>query len=251
MKTKTDFSNIFSTNSSWILRIFLVGCLAMTSCNKDRDDDSQTVTTDDAAEIVTGAVSSESYGLVSTIDDASTTAAAKGVYTDTPSISCGETYSNNLAAAQSNNYFSYNYNINGSYLLGCSNLGIPQSLNYTHSMTGSYSTARIASDDSANGNMLITGISPQSQNITINGNYLRKGSETFKIKSKNVESSINMTISNLSVNKTSLVIASGTGTLSIEAKSNSKEYSFTGTIIFNGDKTATLVINGISYIIDL
>lgn len=250
MKTTTYISGIFSPKSKWILGLFLAGSLALASC-KDNEDTTDAVTTDDAAEIVTGTVSSDSYGLVSTIDDASTTAESKGVYTETPTISCGQTYENNFSQAQVTNYYSYNYNINDSYLLQCSTLGIPQTFTYTHNMTGTYSTARLGSNDSANSNLVISGISPQSQNITVNGSYDRNGTQTFKTHSKNMESTVNMTLANLSVNKSTQTIISGTGTVSIEAKSDNKKYTFTGSITFNGNETATLIINGISYTINL
>jgi hypothetical protein len=228
--------------------IFLALVLATFACKKSNSTSgssstTDTVTTDDAANAVTDAVSVESAGMVAqtqtTVVIINEDDLACGVQNDT--AFSGQ----NVAGAA----ITYNYAYNSSRLLTC-NVGVPSTFQFNFSGKNSYSAAYIASNDSATGNFNVTGLSPGATQYVFNASYIRSGSETSKVRNQyTFTSNINIQSTNLTIDKSTQQIVSGTGTVSISgAASNGKAFSYSGTITFSGGKQATLVLgNGNTY----
>ena len=60
-----------------------------------------------------------------------------------------------------------------------------------------------------------------------------------------------MILTELVVDKESYTISSGTGSVVLTMLSEEVEYSFEGDLVFNGDETLSITINGTEYLIDL
>ena len=243
----------FLGKSKWILGCMLSVSLLAVSCRKEDDSTKDDViTTDDAADITTNAVASASYGIQSSVSSASQTATEKNVYTTTPSISCGQTYPNSFTASQTTNTYSYNYNINGTYQMTCTSLGLPSTFIYTLNMQGNYDTPRMSSNDTSQGNLVFTGLAPSSTNAIVNGNFTRNGNQVSKVQNQRTfTSTTQINLTDLTINKSTAKILSGTGTATISVTSSGVTKNFTGNITFNGNGVATLLINGVSYTINL
>jgi hypothetical protein len=87
----------------------------------------------------------------------------------------------------------------------------------------------------------------------VNGEYKRAGSFQSKIGNKaSGNSSVDITVTNLTITKSNRKIASGSGTIAITGTGpKGGTFSYTGTIVFNGDETATLTINSNAYTVNL
>jgi len=222
--------------------LFLVLGLATVSCKKSNSTSSSssstdTVTTADAANAVSDAVSPASAGMVA---QTQTTV----VIINTDNLDCGvakdTSFSGQNAAGAAITY-SYTYSSNS--LLTCS-VGAPSSFQFNYSGKNNYSAAYLASDDSAQGNFTVTGLNPGATQYVFNASYIRNGSETSKVRNQySFTSNINIQSSNLTIDKSTQQIVSGTATVSVSgAANNGKAFSYSGTITFSGGNQALLVL---------
>jgi hypothetical protein len=228
--------------------IFLALALATVSCKKSNSNaggssTTDTVTTDDAANAVSDAVSPESSGMVA---QTQTTV----VIINENDLDCG-VQSDTAFAGQNaaGAAITYNYAYTSSRLLTC-NVGVPSTFQFNFSGKNSYSAAYIASDDSAAGNFSVTGLNAGAGQYVFNASYIRSGSETSKARNQyTFTSNVNIQSTNLTIDKSTQQIVSGTATVSISgASSSGKAFSYSGTITFSGGKQATLVLgNGNTY----
>lgn len=221
--------------------------VATLSCKKSNSTSTgsttDTVTTDDAANAVTDAVSPASAGMVAqtqtTVVIINENDLACGVQQDTA-------FSGQNAAGAA---ITYSYAYSSSRLLTC-NVDVPSTFQFNFSGKNSYSAAYIASNDSAQGNFNVTGLNPGATQYVFNASYIRSGSETSKVRNQyTFTSNVNIQSSNLTIDKSTQQIVSGTATVSISgAASNGKAFSYSGTITFSGGKQAVLVLgNGNTY----
>ena len=145
----------------------------------------------------------------------------------------------------------YSYAYSSNRLLTC-NVGVPSTFQFNFTGKNSYSAAYISSDDSAQGNFNVTGLNPGATQYVFNASYIRNGSETSKVRNQyTFTSNINIQSTDLTIDKSTQQIVSGTATVSISgAASNGKSFSYSGTITFSGGKQALLVLgNGNTYTI--
>jgi hypothetical protein len=220
---------------------FLTGMtIATVSCKKSSSSTSSatdTVSTDDAANAVTEAVTPESAGMVTQTQTAT-------VVVSTGSFNCGVTTDSSFAGASiSGAAITYAYSFSSSRMLTCNN-DVPQEFAYQFTGSSSYAAPRITSNDSSAGQFTITGLQPAATQYTFNETYIRKGSETSLVGNQlSFTSTITIQASNLIVDKSTQQILSGSATVSISGStSGGKSFSYSGTLTFNGSQTATLVL---------
>lgn len=223
------------------------------SCNDDDADTTTAITEAEAVDAIEASLASESNGVAKMATEASTAAAEEEVYTDSPSIDCGQIYTEAFDAAASDGNYSYDYTGARSYQLSCSTTSVPESFSYSYDMDGTYDTPRMYSSDNATANVAITGLSPASSTASVSGNYIRDGHQESKVhQMREFDSVITYNINALTVNKSTQLITGGTAQVTISgAGSMGNSFSYSGTITFNGDQTATLVLNGTTYTINL
>jgi hypothetical protein len=243
--------NLFQKGTK-IVTILLVSTLTLTSCNKD-DDTSTNIQESEVVDAVDNSLSNDTNGMAKSIDTAVEYADSNNLYTTTPSLNCGQLYTDSHAESYSSTNYNYNYNANCSYQLNCNTNGGAQSFNYNANRSGNYDTPRMSSNDSAVAQWDVTNLDASNANVLFNGSYVRNGTQVSKVRNHNTFSStLTYSLGNIAVNKTTHKIASGTATVSFTGVSSTgNHYTFNGTITFNGNDTATLVINGNTYTINL
>lgn len=232
-----------------ILPLVVLGS-ALISCNKD--DDNTAATQADAAEMVEATLVQGSNGFAKLATDANTDASTQRIYTSTPAINCGQEYSVTYNPVYTGAYYSYNYTGTRTYTLQCTD-GAPATLLYTSNITGTYTTPTMQSNDTSAASLSISNLGPQNATAVINGTYNRNGHQESRVRQRrSFNSVIALTLQNIVVNKTTSKITGGTATVLITGiGSQGASFSYNGTITFNGDNTATLVINGTTYTINL
>jgi hypothetical protein len=119
-------------------------------------------------------------------------------------------------------------------------------------MRGTFDTPRVASDDSANAVFDISGIFT-GQYLVFNGNYLRLGSQTIKVREdRSVSSEISANLTNVNVDKATRMVQSGDALISVTIQgSGGNSFSYEATVTFGGNFTATMVINGRTFLVNL
>ena len=226
------------------LSILLVCGIALSSCKKETETDTE-VNEADAVELTTNAIVSSTGGLSLQISS------NVNVY-KTVLLNCGVqkdstiTKTSAVGAVQA-----YNYNLKWSYLLSC-NGTTPSQLTGNFTGSSTYDGLRMSSNDNSTGSFILTGLTAGSTSYSLNTNYSRSGTQTSKIgRNYNFTSSVNIKSTNIFVDKTTQQILSGTGSVAITGASTSgKSFSFNGNITFLGANKATLVLNsGTSYTI--
>jgi len=230
-----------------ILAMLLLGAVA---CKKTNNSPSITanVTTDEAADIAAGSLSRNSNGVASTSDDATSDAST---YVSAQ-LACGTAKSDSISRHNTVGPYAYSYNLKYNYVVNCNN-NVLDNLSSSLVDSGYFSGPNLSSTNSGSGIFTVAGLSPTATDFVINGEFKRSGSFQSKIDTSNHgNSKIDIVVTALKVAKPARTIASGSATISITGDVPKKgTFSYTGTLVFNGDGTATLTINGTVYTINL
>lgn len=260
-----------------ILVILIIGGFA---CKKSGNAGSTNtnVSNDEAADIVASSFSLNSGGVATASDDAtnvanSLTANLPGSVALTAAINlnsvgkvagtkaainpktleCGVTKTDTITRSGSvGASITYNYTSIYSFTLNCNN-SLPDSLTSSSAFTGTYSGPIISSVFTGTTNFSVTGLPAASTNFVINGTYTRNGAFQSKRDTTNTGThSVTITIKNLTITKSARTILSGTANISVTGTTVKKgSWSYTGTLTYNNDGTATLSLSGINYKINI
>lgn len=227
---------------------------ALGGCRKDQQETETPVTTDDAADVVTYALQSSSGGYASQTTKAAAYATSEGLRTTSQTLQCGIPYDTAVSFTYNSSNVTAGYSLQWHLLLSCDSMNLPQSLSFTSPYNGNYDGPLMQSNNSGNLNWTITGLAAgNSVPYTFNGSFTRTGSHTSKVRNRlTFTSNLQMTMSSLTIDKTSQQITGGNGTMSLSCQSSSgQSYTFNGIIVFSSNGSATLTINGINYTIVL
>lgn len=244
------------------LSIVLLLLLGVFSCKKDNTSASASVSSDQAADLASSALASNSGGVASMTDDISANAAAV-TSVGGPSINsvgvasvhqeCGTTLTDSVTRAGSDSSVTFNYFAKYTHTLNCNTQEQPDNIANTLVSNGSFSGPRVTTTAKDSANATIAGLTQNATNYVLNGEYKRAG--TFQSKVGNDvsgNSKLDVVITNMLLSKPGRKILSGSGTFTLTGTAGKVNYSYSGTITFNGDGTATLsVTGGSSYTVDL
>ncbi|MCH2046445.1 MAG: hypothetical protein MK212_20185 [Saprospiraceae bacterium] len=237
------------TNSNFLKILFtaLVFATLLTSC-KD-DDTLNGITEEEAVEIVGSSMESSTGGMVESIEDYSeelvNDIAQNGI--------CNQTYQDTIPFTYNGVRVQANYTFTWLYTIVCNNLSIPTNVSFDATSSGTYTSNRINSNDNSSLAMDVSGLELLTPELNFAGTYNRRGSQdiTFNSNNRSIESDFNITLTDVKVNKTTFKITSGSGSFTLSGTSGSGAFNHAGTIIFNGNSSATLTINGNNYTISL
>lgn len=237
--------------------LFSALVLSASSCRKETEED-PAVSADDAADAIEASLAKSSGGMANEMGSMAQLCDDGGVYRLMPDatlstpIQCGVQYDSTITRAFSNSTTSFNYSVSWDYMLTCNN-NVPSSFAFNHTMNGNYDAPRVSSNDNASGGWTITGFENTSTVLTCNGNYTRNGSQTSKVRNHTTfTSEITLNMTNVTINKSDKTVAGGSASVSINGSTSAgKAYSFTGQIVFNGNGSATLTLNGNTYTITI
>lgn len=216
-------------------------CIFFTSCEKD-DDGNIVMSNDEAAELIAKSLSTSSYGFASQLEDAAELVDSIHVVY---SVDSTFTITN-----PPDSRVTYEYTVSYSY--GIQLNGFDSEFFLDFSNNGEYTAPRTVSSNQSQGELIVSNLSDGYNNYLINGSCSRTGSQTVKINvERDFSSTINFNMEDISIDKTTLEILGGSAEVSITGTSNNGSYNIQGSIVFHGNKAATLTINGVVYEIDL
>ncbi len=219
--------------------------LGVVSCKKTDNTATNSVTTDQVADISSGSIALSSDGLATNSNDIASAALSNDQ-------GCGTSVTDSTTKSGTSSNVTYDYFLKYTHTLTCNTSNQHDNIVYDLSFHGHYEGPNVNSLDTGTSSFKIAGFTPQATTFLINGEYKRTGKFTSKIGDKiSGTSSIDIVVTNLTVSKSTKNITGGTATIAISITSAKGTSNFTGPLTFNGDGTATLVINGTTYSINL
>lgn len=221
----------------------LLALSSLMSCRKDPEEIAELISDSEAAEIVESAVSSRSAGMTTPSEDAAKTL-------DANLYNCGIPGDTSVANSGGNNIAGYQYSAQVSWLVNCSNLGLPQSADFQLQGNSAFNAANWNGTETFNGSLHFSGLSLQETAYSAEGQFNFTGNLTGKRRNvdPNLNSTLTVDLSTLTIDKSTKQISSGNGTLQLVVSSASgQSKTLTGTIVFNGNQSATVTINGHSF----
>lgn len=235
-------------NIKKISLLFVATVLLLTSCNKNGDI-IESLKIEETVALVVSSLQKSTAGLTDEIEKL----AEESVENYSVSLTCDTIYQDNYDLNYNNTLVSANYSVNYSFEMECNEISIPQSLTFSASSIGDYSTPRIESVDSSSSSLYVEGLQPTQENLTFSGSFIREGTQYLTVlESRNVSSEIKFTFNEIIVSKETNFIESGQADLQLTGIINNGEtFVINGSIIFTGNRTATLTINGEVYELDL
>ncbi len=235
-----------------VIRISFFALLMLAAACKKLDDSSLILTSDEAADFIATSLAANSSGLVTVSGDITLNAqncfdlklacGATKAYTISHSGQPGTTSSN-----------SYNYSLNYNYTVNCNSNNVPDNVTGTSNDSGTFDAPRISSSNTGVSTFRVAGLTPTATAYVINGDYKRSGTFTSKVESKSTSNtSVDFVLTNLTINKTTKVITSGTAIITIAGTtSGNANISFVGSVTFTGDNKATVTLNNSIYTVNL
>lgn len=223
--------------------------LSIVSCSDDDETITQAITEEEAVEIIEASLAKESAGL-----EASTYEYAKTFEEETSqNVQCNEQVTDSYNFSHNGSVVQASYNYSWNYTITCNGLNVPQSATFNATGSGTYTTSRLASNDSSTFTASVTGLQPTSSAIIFNATYQREGTQqlTTNQATRSVNTDFNATVVDLTVGKADYQVDSGTGSFTLSGSTNQGNFIYTGNIVFNGNNTATVTINGSQFTIDL
>jgi hypothetical protein len=231
--------------------MLLLGAVA---CRKNSGNlpavNNNNVSNAEAASMVAGAVSLNSNGVANLAGDAALDATLIGRIPNACGTIRSDTISRQSSAGAT---VTYSYNLKYNYTVDCNTSSQPDSLSSTLTYSGSFSGSNLSSTNTGSSIFTVNGLLPTASDFVINGEFKRAGSFSSKIDTTNHgNSNIDIVINSLTLLKQSRTIVSGNAAISITGDVPKKgSFSYTGTLVFNGNGTATLTLNGTVYVINL
>jgi hypothetical protein len=241
----------------------------LASCKKSSSSTTTTPTSDDAADIATSSIQIGSGGFADQAGSVTIMSASNGYGLSNPEDGHGKTHKGGIdggpltgpqgrltCGVPFDTTVTYSYsgpNVTASFThqweltLNC----VDTSLAFAGTFTGNYDGPAITGSRTGTRDWVLTGIGTAYTAFVINGTFNCNGSWTMKVRSMNTfTNTVAITCTDVTVDKITHRITGGTGTVNITCVvSNGHSYQFTGTVVFNGDHTATLTINGKTYTI--
>ncbi|NUO00860.1 MAG: hypothetical protein HUU01_09635 [Saprospiraceae bacterium] len=239
--------NLFSQ----VTFLMVLGLMA-TSCNKETEEPQDVLTEEEIVAVVEGAMLADTDGLAAQSEDAVYIAEQYTVKDGLGGGPCGETMDSTVSYNYTDPRITASYNSTFIWTLNCNNNSIPQSLDFDRTAEGNYETARMISDDSAVGDWLVENI-VTGANYVINGSYSREGSQTSKVRNQNAfTSSLQVSLDDLNLDKGTRRIVSGIASFTLNGSGTAgRSFSYEGDLVFNGNGSVTIIVNGHSHTIDL
>jgi hypothetical protein len=236
------------TNIFFFAALFFAA-IVVSSCQKD--DETSTVIIDEIADDIASTLGGNGSGLADEFTE--TTQIADRFNASLKAAVADTLYATDTTFARTNtpgasHKYSYNFTRKYGYVYQ-----IGESYFYYHgSLDGSYDTRRLAGADNRTTDVKITGFAITSTTYALNGTSQRSGNCQSKVRNKStVTSSSQITATDVKMNKSTYAIESGSLSWEISGKVNDIDFNYTAQVVFNGNGSATLTINGKEYTIDL
>lgn len=246
---KKNRNLMFRSKSALLFVCLAAGIsLVIPACKKDNDTTANSgVSEKQAVTVVSDAMINDQSGLVTQINSAAQI--ASGMSAERKGAKLSDLCGLNQDGAHNGSFTSegttFTYDVAWNYELNCVQ-EVPQYLAMSYKSKLDVSSTKLTAKDSSVAVFKISGLDSTAAEWVFNQKFDHAGQITSKTdETPSFNSVIAYTSTDVKVSKTTLLIVSGTATLTISGKdSKGNSYSYSGTITFKGNKKATLVVAG-------
>lgn len=230
-------------NKAWL---FLSMFAVAVACQDD-DEPANSITSEEAAIIISSSLASNTSG-VSFVSNKSANV-TEDLLADNASgriAACGLSQNLDLSGASpAGATTTYSYDLSYKFKLNCNTESQPSDVSVNLSYSGAFDGPKLAAEHSGIAELTVSGLEEAAVDFLLNGLYKRGGSfenkETLKSGSTNVE----ITLKDVTINKQTHQIISGTGSYLLTGTIPDKgDFNFTGDITFEGADAAELKVKG-------
>lgn len=238
--------------SAWL---FIGAMVAAMACNDDEPEAPQAISSDEAAVMVASSFSSNSSGVSAVSKEASEESG--DIVEDNSSgrvQSCGVSQNINLSGSSPlGGLISWSYDFSYKFRLNCNTQEQPENITVNLSYSGDYADSKLALEHSGVSELDVRGLAEAEANFNMNGFYKRDGS--FEIKTgdkKSGSSNIEITLTELNVDKQTNKIIGGSATFLLTGSASNKgSFKYEGSVEFKGSDSAELKIKGDVFVMNL
>lgn len=231
--------------------LFLMTLFFTVSCSENDDEivQQQALSDEEIVTLVETSLQKSTAGFDSEIEELS----QRSIDEFTIDLDCGTIYQDSFERNYNGATVTASYDVDWTYQMACNNIGIPQSLSFSSSSTGTYSTETITSTDISTSSLELVGLQPTSDVLTLSGSFDREGSQELSVlQNRQINTALKIDFMDVVISKELNQVQSGNATIELTGiVTGGQSFSFTGDIVFTGNRTATLTINGNEYQIDL
>lgn len=230
----------------FVLVALTLTSLTLTSCGKDPEAIKAAISEAQFSYLVEDALQEAMGGLSEQIT------IMVEIAKDTISSQCGVTKDSTIVTEGQTVVGSYAYTTEYTWTLECEQDLIPTNFEFICQSQGSYNNNRLNSNDSSYSNWVLEGLSESDNLFKTNGTYSRDGEQTFKTEGIVTESNIDFVVTNLTINKASEEIISGSAEVTAHGSTDTGEsFYFEGQIVFLGNGKVKLTVNGKTFFLTL
>ncbi len=232
----------------------------MTACSDEESPEATlTISSEETAEIVGASLAGDAKGLTATLEESAQdaqelTRETVGNGRTDGITSCGLdstatfTVTNPLDLG-----LNFDYALSYTYVLTCNQFNIPTEMDFSFTQSGEVDAPRYRSNTNGNGNWNLSGLEIAATEYALNGTYSSAGSHESLIRNRSTfDFDLDMTLSDLTLNKGNYQITGGSADFSMSGTNISDEsFSVTGSIVYLGDGIVSITVNEDTYRIDL
>jgi hypothetical protein len=205
---------------------------------------------DDAAIILGSSLATNNYGM----NLLSTDISGNALELMAKNLSCGQSVTDSIQRKNMpGTAATYIYKLKYTNTLNCNSSNLPDNLTNSLTYSGNFNGPKITFTNSGSTNYHIAGLTPTATVHTFNGEYKGSGSYKFKTDTTNKgTASIYMNVKNLVVSKANHNVMGGTAMVIVTGTSTKKStFTYNGTLTFINAFSASLLLNGTDYTVDL
>ena len=230
-------------NKVWL---FLPMFAVAVACQDD-DEPANSITTEEAAIIISSSLASNTSG-VSFVSGKSTNV-TEDLLADNAGgriAACGLSQNLDLSGSSPDGATTtYSYDLSYKFKLNCNTESVPSDVSVNLSYSGMFDAPKLAAEHSGIAELTVTGLEEAVTEFLLNGLYKRSGSFENKVDVKSGNSSVEITLKDVVINKQTHQIISGTGTYLLSGSIPEKgDFNYAGDITFQGADAAELNVKG-------
>ena len=230
-------------NKAWLFLSMFVIALAC----QDDDEPANSITSEEAAVIISSSLAANTSGLSFVSSKAANV--TEDLLEDNAGgrvAACGLSQNLDLSGDSPDGAaITYSYDFSYKFKLNCNTENEPSDVSVDLSYSGEFDAPKLAADHSGVAELDVTGLEPETEEFLLNGLFKRSGSFENKELVQSANSSIEITLQDVEIDKTAHQILSGTGTFVVSGDVPSKgNFNYTGSITFLGADSAELNVNG-------
>ncbi len=231
---------VFKIMTMALLPLMIFSC----SDNDDPNVQEDAITPEEAVLLVENSLDEESGGSIETMVELTVI-----IEVAIEDAACGSTYEDSIAYDYDQNSIDASYTGGWSYQLQCNAESAFTSSSFSYDTVATVNTPRITASGSSSMLGSIEGLDPEVEDITLTGSYQGAYTQELTISGKNVNSKLTIDLSSLTINKETDTVSSGEGSFTLTGTANKSSFSYAGTITFNANGSASVIIDGETHII--